>query len=121
MTIHLIPVTSVHKSDSLKVNQLKIARNIDLKAVARKMLKIIFLVILSAIIRIKCVKANEYKIVETENGCVRGRIVKGFDQKIHFAFKGIPFAKPPIGERRFKVKYSVFFNFSKQRFFEFRI
>lgn len=48
--------------------------------------------------------AAEYKVVETENGKVRGMrkttLIKGVD---YYSFKGVPYAKSPIGELRFKV------------------
>lgn len=48
--------------------------------------------------------ADQYKIVDTDNGKVRGiksiSLLKG-DQ--YYAFKGIPYAQPPLGDRRFKV------------------
>lgn len=48
--------------------------------------------------------ADQYKIVDTDNGKVRGikssTLYKGDP---YYAFKGIPYAKPPIGSLRFKV------------------
>lgn len=45
-----------------------------------------------------------YKVVETEYGAVRGLMnVTILEQKSYFAFRGIPFAKPPVGELRFKA------------------
>lgn len=50
-----------------------------------------------------------YKIVETKNGAIRGLVMQTFfNNKSYFAFKGIPFAKPPIGELRYKVSISIF-------------
>lgn len=50
--------------------------------------------------------ADQYKIVDTENGKVRGikstSLLKGDP---FYAFKGIPYAKPPLGDLRFKVMY----------------
>lgn len=45
-----------------------------------------------------------YKIVVTENGAVRGRLDTTYlQQKPYYAFRGVPYAKPPIGVLRFKV------------------
>ena len=48
--------------------------------------------------------ADQYKIVDSDNGQIRGikstTLLKGDS---YYAFKGIPYAKPPIGELRFKV------------------
>lgn len=47
---------------------------------------------------------NESSIVETESGRVRGK--KNYtliDSKAFYAFKGIPYARAPVDELRFKV------------------
>ena len=45
-----------------------------------------------------------HKIVQTNNGLVRGKqLLTLFDNVPYYAFKGIPYAKPPIGDLRFKV------------------
>lgn len=51
------------------------------------------------------VKADiEYKVVDTNNGQVRGASGITLLKNITFySFKGIPYAKPPIGDLRFKV------------------
>lgn len=47
---------------------------------------------------------DPYKIVMTENGAVRGRLdVTYLHQKPYYAFRGVPYAKPPVGDLRFKV------------------
>lgn len=47
---------------------------------------------------------NIYKTVEIKNGAVRGIMNKTIlNQKDFYSFRGIPFAKPPLGELRFKV------------------
>lgn len=55
----------------------------------------------------KIVFENElslYKTILTENGAVRGRLnLTYLHKKSYYAFKGIPYAKPPVGELRFKV------------------
>lgn len=54
----------------------------------------------------------EYKTVQTTGGVIRGLTAKTlFEQKHYFAFKGIPFAKPPVGELRFKVSEKILFKF----------
>lgn len=45
-----------------------------------------------------------YKTVQTEYGAVRGLMNQTIlHQKSYFAFRGIPFAKPPLGELRFRA------------------
>lgn len=47
---------------------------------------------------------NQYCTVETEHGRIRGKLNRTlFDGKLFYSFRGIPFAKPPLGELRFKV------------------
>lgn len=47
---------------------------------------------------------GETRIVETNNGLVRGTAETTFLNNVHFfAFRGIPYAKPPIGDLRLKV------------------
>lgn len=45
----------------------------------------------------------ENLVIEISEGKVQGTILKNYDDEDICAFLGIPFAKPPIGERRFKV------------------
>lgn len=55
-----------------------------------------------------------YKIVNTKNGAIRGLKMKTFYNNISYiSFRGIPFAKPPIGELRFKV-YIYFYLYLKR-------
>lgn len=47
---------------------------------------------------------DEFKIVQTTSGLVRGRkFTTLFANKEFYSFRGIPYAEPPIGELRFKV------------------
>lgn len=47
---------------------------------------------------------DKHKVVETTNGKIRGILNTTLLNDIPFyAFKGIPYAKPPIGPLRFKV------------------
>lgn len=49
--------------------------------------------------------SSAYKIVNTKNGAVRGYLTRTIlNHKLYYAFKGIPFAKPPVSAKlRFKV------------------
>lgn len=50
------------------------------------------------------VKGEKYtSIIKTASGPIRGIIAKTIENIDMAAFKGIPFAKPPIGKLRFKV------------------
>ncbi|PZC84162.1 hypothetical protein B5X24_HaOG200135 [Helicoverpa armigera] len=42
-------------------------------------------------------------LVNTEQGQITGKVLKNFDDFEYCSFKGIPYAKPPIGELRFSV------------------
>lgn len=42
-------------------------------------------------------------VVDTVNGKVRGSIDLSISGDEYFSFKGIPYAKPPVGELRFEV------------------
>ena len=47
---------------------------------------------------------DKYKIVETDNGPIRGeRNITLINGVVFYSFRGIPYAKPPIGDLRFKV------------------
>lgn len=49
--------------------------------------------------------ANEVDdaIVTVTQGRVAGTIMKSRDGKSFYAFRGIPYARPPVGDLRFKV------------------
>lgn len=47
---------------------------------------------------------NQYKVVETLNGAIRGiRNTTFFNGVPFYSFKGIPYGKAPINDLRFKV------------------
>lgn len=47
---------------------------------------------------------EEFTIVTTFSGKIRGlKHETLYNQKPYYAFKGIPYAKPPLGSLRFKV------------------
>jgi carboxylesterase type B len=41
--------------------------------------------------------------ITIDQGKLRGTVATDYDGKEYFRFQGIPYAKPPIGELRFKV------------------
>lgn len=48
----------------------------------------------------------EYKTVDTNNGKIRGIRKTSLIKEVNFySFKGIPYAKSPTGELRFKVSF----------------
>lgn len=47
---------------------------------------------------------DKYKVIETDNGLVRGvRNTTLLNGVLFYSFRGIPYAKAPIGDLRFKV------------------
>lgn len=53
---------------------------------------------------------EEYKVIGTSNGEVRGRRNTTLLKNVpYYSFKGIPYAKPPIDDLRFKVSYGLHF------------
>lgn len=64
--------------------------------------------VISISVNCEDLKLNIYKTVQTNSGSVRGRLNQTLiNQKNYFAFKGIPFAKPPIRQLRFKAPEPV--------------
>lgn len=48
---------------------------------------------------------SDTQIIYTNSGPVRGKqLITIVDNKLYHSFKGIPYAKPPIKELRFKVR-----------------
>lgn len=43
--------------------------------------------------------------METSHGKIRGHVLKSGDGKNFYAFQEIPYAAPPIGNKRFTVMY----------------
>lgn len=64
----------------------------------------LFLLCVSLIYGVKAIASDEHKIFETNNGQVRGVKRSTLLNNVSFyACKGIPYAKPPVGDLRFKV------------------
>lgn len=60
---------------------------------------------IAVICAVNGISADQYRIIGTINGEVRGikksTLLRGVP---FYSFKGIPYAKPPVDELRFKVK-----------------
>lgn len=88
----------------------------------RKFLVTLLIVVLialfvSIILLFTLIDFNNYSIaiVHTENGPVQGYLkFTMFDGHSYYAFKGIPYAKPPVGDLRFRVRA---LHFRKTTFF----
>lgn len=63
--------------------------------------RVLWLCAICGILNVCC---EEYKVINTNDGLVRGRrnvtVLKNIP---YYSFKGIPYAKPPTGDLRFKV------------------
>lgn len=53
--------------------------------------------------------SEDNPVVETRAGKVRGSTVQSILGKVYYAFKGIPYARPPVGELRFQVSLQISF------------
>jgi hypothetical protein len=51
-------------------------------------------------------RMSERLIVSVEQGDLRGRAVITKSGLHYYSFQGIPYAKPPVGNLRFKVSYN---------------
>lgn len=47
-------------------------------------------------------------VVQIQQGKLKGRIAQDYKGNNYYSFQGIPYAKPPIGELRFKVSTLYF-------------
>lgn len=64
-------------------------------------------------------QVEDYPIANTTNGLVQGRLhYTLFYRNPYYAYKGIPFGKPPVGELRFKVKQNFFFFSNDNRYLQ---
>lgn len=62
------------------------------------------LLFLIALVYGKVASLEDYKTIQTDLGLIRGRLESTvFENKPFYAFRGIPYAKPPIDSLRFKV------------------
>lgn len=64
-------------------------------------------IVIALICAVNSIAGEQYKIVKTLNGQVRGVRKTTLLKEIPFySFKGIPYAKPPVGDLRFKVCFA---------------
>lgn len=65
----------------------------------KKLLKIFLLTIF-----VNLINCDEYKLIEIENGPIKGQQQQSiFEKTTFYSFKGIPYAKSPIGDLRFEL------------------
>lgn len=50
----------------------------------------------------------EYVKLKTNYGVINGLWLKSRDGRPYYSYTGIPYAKPPIGELRFKVRIVLY-------------
>lgn len=58
-----------------------------------------FIVVLLYLDLVNCVPQE----LEITKGVIKGQILKSRNGRSYYSYTGIPYAKPPIGELRFKV------------------
>ena len=64
-----------------------------------------FYVVIFIISDISILSVNSQPKVNLAQGVISGTYTKTFFKRKIASFQGIPFAKPPIGELRFKVRF----------------
>lgn len=69
--------------------------------------KVILAITIFAICIVRSETSTNFKTIQTRNGKVRGiRKTTLIHKVVFYSFKGIPYAKSPTGELRFKVSFS---------------
>lgn len=64
----------------------------------------VILLIIILFVSQKKVDINQFCTIETKSGKIRGKLNQTlFENTNFYSFRGVPFAKPPINTRRFKV------------------
>lgn len=60
----------------------------------------------SLIVAIACLDMICCKVeLKTSKGVIKGNILNSRDGRPYYSYTGIPYAKPPVGELRFKVYF----------------
>ena len=69
------------------------------------------LTLISLSFLIQWAKAQEVvPIIEIESGKISGIVEESFSGQEYFSYLGIPFAEPPTGDLRFKVRFIFHFS-----------
>ena len=68
------------------------------------------LCLVAALLSALCEARKEDVVVQLQNGELRGTHLTSRNNKTFYAFMGIPYAEPPVGELRFKVRDKVTFH-----------
>lgn len=55
-------------------------------------------------------KKMDKPVVDTSFGALFGRVSEDSNGKSYYSFQGIPYAKPPVGQLRFKVNITQCYN-----------
>lgn len=48
--------------------------------------------------------------LKIKKGAIEGQILESRDGRPYYSYTGVPYAKPPIGQLRLKVRMSIEFN-----------
>ncbi|XP_066909381.1 venom carboxylesterase-6 [Halyomorpha halys] len=77
------------------------------------------LIVLLCVVAVGNLALGQSPIVTVSQGTMRGQIFKSRDGRDFFSFTKIPYAKPPVGERRYMLtgRYPVIFNIHGGAFF----
>lgn len=50
---------------------------------------------------------DQEPVLSVTEGKLKGKICTDYNGREYYSFQGIPYAKPPVGELRFKVTFSL--------------
>jgi hypothetical protein len=68
-----------------------------------------FLLLMQLFITTSIGQYDKILVVRTDSGEIRGGVLTTLIiKRLFYSFKGIPYAKPPIGELRYKVEYVLY-------------
>lgn len=46
-------------------------------------------------------------VIKTTKGAIRGKVLKSRYGRDYYSFTGVPYGKPPVGDLRFKVVFTI--------------
>jgi carboxylesterase type B len=73
------------------------------------------LLLICATLTLEVVHSMERPKVHIEQGELEGAVLTSRNGRTFAAFQGIPYAEPPVGNLRFKVRFKICFTFSHIR------